>query len=190
MRLQERYQKEVAPKLKKDLKLKNVLESPGIEKVVVNVGVGKWVTKDTTRREEVLKKVSEDLKLITGQKPQIRPAKKSISGFSVREGMPVGLKVTLRGKRMYDFLEKMIHVVFPRVRDFQGVKETMVDKSGNITVGITEQLVFPEISADNTDFFFGMEVTVTTSAKNKEEGLALLREIGFPLTSKTNKKKK
>jgi len=184
MGLQEKYRKEIMPSLKKELDIKNDFECPGLEKVVINVGIGNWVTKDTTRREDVIKKISEDLKRITGQKPQIRPARKSISGFSVREGMPVGLRVTLRGKRMYDFLERLINIVFPRVRDFQGVKLSSIDESGNITVGISEQLVFPEISADDTDFFFGMEITVANSAKNREEGEALLRKMGFPLQKK------
>jgi large subunit ribosomal protein L5 len=184
MRLKEKYKKEVAPELKKEFSLKSDLQCPKIEKVVVNVGIGKWVTKDSSRRDDVLKKVSADLKTITGQKAQIRPAKQSISGFSLREGMPVGLRVTLRGERMYSFLERLIHVVFPRVRDFQGIKMSSIDKCGNLTVGLSEQLVFPEISADDTDFFFGMEITVVTSTKEKEEGEALLRKIGIPLEKK------
>jgi len=185
--LQEKYKKEILPDLKKQLNVKNVLECPRLEKIVVNVGIGRWVTKDSSRRDEVLKKVSEDLKLITGQKPQIRPAKKSVSGFSLREGMPVGLRVTVRGRRMYHFMERLIHVVFPRIRDFQGIKETSIDKAGNLTVGIDEQLVFPEISGDDTDFFFGMEITIVTSAKNKEEGLMLLKKLGVPLKQENKK---
>jgi large subunit ribosomal protein L5 len=185
--LKEKYKKEIIPELKKELGLKNNFQCPGIKKIVVNVGVGNWVTKDTTRRKEVLEKVSEDLKIITGQKPQIRPAKKSISGFSLREGMPIGLRVTLRGERMYSFAERLIHVVFPRVRDFQGVKLSSIDSSGNLTVGFEEQLVFPEISADNTDFFFGLEVTIVTSARSKEEGVALLKKIGVPLKKEESK---
>ncbi len=182
--LKEKYKKDIAPELKKELGLKSDLQCPKVEKVVVNVGIGKWVTKDSSRRDEVLKKVSEDLRIITGQKPQIRPAKQSVAGFSLREGMPVGLRVTLRGERMYNFLERLIHVVFPRVRDFQGIKVSSIDKCGNLTVGLSEQLVFPEISADDTDFFFGLEITVVTSTTNKEEGTALLRKIGIPLEKK------
>ncbi len=178
--LKEKYQKEIVPELKKEFELKNSLECPKVKKVVLNVGIGNWVTKDASRKEEVLKKVSEDLKMITGQKPQPAPAKKSISGFSVREGTPVGLKVTLRRDRMYNFIDRLVHIVFPRVRDFQGVKRTSVDKSGNLTIGLKEQVVFPEIYADDTDFFFGVEVTITTSAKNKEEGVALLNKMGIP----------
>ncbi len=178
--LKEKYNKEIVPKLKKEMGLKSVLECPRVTKVVVNVGVGKWITKDTARKQEVLKKVSQDLSLITGQRPQERPAKKSISGFSLREGMPVGLRVTLRGKKMYDFLERLTKIVFPRIRDFQGISLSSVDGKGNLTIGVEEQLVFPEISADETDFFFGMEITIVTSAKEKEQGITLLRELGIP----------
>ena len=180
--LREKYKKEIIPELKKDLGLKNVLECPKVEKVVINVGVGRWTTKDTKRKDEVLKLVSDDLMLITGQKPQICPAKKSVSGFSLREGMPVGLKTTLRKKRMYDFLERLINVVLPRIRDFQGVKASSIDKEGNLTIGLPEQLVFPEISGDDTDFFFGMEITITTTAKNRDEGVALLKKMGVPFS--------
>ena len=178
--LKEKYKKEIAPELKKEFNLKNITQCPRLQKVVVNVGIGHWVTKDSSRREEVMGKISEDLKIITGQKPHIRPAKKSVSGFSLREGMPVGLRVTLRGDRMYSFVERLIHVVFPRIRDFQGIKMSSVDKNGNITVGISEQLVFPEISADDTDFFFGMEITIVTSGENKEEGITFFKKIGIP----------
>ncbi len=178
--LKEKFKKEIIPEMKKEFGLKNSLECPKMDKVVLNVGVGRWVTKDSSRKEEVLKKIFEDLKLITGQKPQIMPAKKSVSGFSLREGMPAGVKTTLRGERMYHFIERLVYIVLPRVRDFQGIKKSSVDKSGNLTLGIEEQIVFPEISADDTDFFFGMEVTISTSAKNKEEGLKLLQMIGIP----------
>lgn len=181
LNLQEKYKKEIAPELKKELQLKNLLEVPKIEKIVVNVGVGKIVTKDSGKKDDILKKVSEDLARITGQKAQIRPAKKSVSGFSLRQGMPIGLRVTLRGKRMYQFLERLNNVVFPRVRDFQGIKLSCFDKSGNITIGVQEQLVFPEISADETDFFFGMEITIVTSATEKNSGMLLLRKLGVPL---------
>ncbi len=181
MKLQEKYKKDIIPALKEELALKNKLQCPRVEKIVVNVGIGRWVTKDTNKREEVIKKVSSDIMTITGQKPQIRPAKKSISGFSLRQGMPIGLRVTLRGKRMYDFLDRIINIVFPRVRDFQGINLSSIDSCGNLTVGIKEQIVFPEISADDTDFFFSLEITVVTSSKNKEEGLLLLRKIGMPI---------
>ncbi len=179
--LQEKYKKKIAPELKKELGTRNVLACPKLEKIVVNTGIGNWVTKDSSKKKEVLEKVSHDLALITGQRPQIRPAKKSVSGFELRQGMPAGMKVTLRGKRMYDFLERLISIVFPRTRDFQGIKSSSVDKSGNLTIGIEEQLVFPEISADDTDFFFGIEITAVTSAKTKEEGVLLLKKLGIPL---------
>ena len=180
MNLQSNYKKNIVLELKKELGLKNVLECPRVKKVVVNVGIGQWVAKDSSKREEVVKKVTDDLMMITGQKPQVRPAKQSISGFSLRKGTPIGLRSTLRGKRAYDFLDRLINVVFPRVRDFQGVKMSSVDERGNITVGVTEQLVFPEISADDTDFFFGLEITIATTARNREEGIALLQKMKFP----------
>ncbi len=185
--LREKYKKEIAPNLQKELGLKNFFQCPRLNKVVINVGVGNWTTKDSTRRDEVLKKVSKDLMTITGQKPQICSAKKSISGFNLREKMPIGLKVTLRGERMYDFLERFINIVLPRIRDFQGVKTSSIDKSGNLTIGLQEQLVFPEISADDTDFFFGMEITVVTSTKEKQASIELLKKLGMPF-SKNEKK--
>ncbi len=188
--LKERYKKEIIPELKKELGFDNIFQCPGPEKVVVNVGIGNFVVKDSSRRKEVIKKVKHDLALITGQEPQIRPAKKSVSGFSLREGMPVGVRVTLRGERMYHFLERLINIVFPRIRDFQGIKISSVDSKGNLTVGIHEQLVFPEVPADETDFFFGMEISIATSAKNKEEGVLLLRKMGIPLQNKEEKSKK
>jgi large subunit ribosomal protein L5 len=185
--LREKYNKEITSDLQKELGLKNVLQCPYLKKIVINVGVGNWTTKDSTRRDEVLKKVSNDLMTITGQKPQICPAKKSVSGFSLREKMPVGLKVTLRGERMYDFLERFIHIVLPRIRDFQGIKTSSIDNSGNLTVGLQEQLVFPEISADDTDFFFGMEITVVTSTKEKQASVELLKKLGIPFSKEEKK---
>ncbi len=183
MNLEQEYKEKIIPKLKEKLGLKNPWECPRPEKVVINVGVGKWVGSDASKREEVLKSISEDLSHITGQRPQITKARKSISGFSLREGSPVGLKVTLRGKRMYYFLERLIHLVFPRIRDFQGIKVSSVDKQGNLTVGLEEQLIFPEISPEKTNIFFGMEITITTTARNREEGIELLRNLGVPFAS-------
>ncbi len=178
--LQEKYKKEIIPKLKKDLELKNSMECPCVQKIVINTGTGKIVVKDPAKKDDLLKKIFTDMATISGQKPQIRQAKKSISGFKLREGMPIGARVTLRGERMYDFLERLINVVFPRIRDFKGIKISSIDKSGNITIGIKDQLTFPEISADNTDFFFGMEITIVTSTNNKEKGIKLLKELGIP----------
>ncbi|MCF7845354.1 MAG: 50S ribosomal protein L5 [Candidatus Pacebacteria bacterium] len=178
--LKEKYKKEIIPKLSKEMKLKSSMECPFIEKVVVNVGVGNLAVSDNSKKKELLARISKDISVITGQKPQVRPARKSISGFKLREGMPIGMRVTLRKKRMYDFLEKLINVALPRVRDFKGIKRSSVDGDGNITIGIKEQLVFPEISADDTDLFFGMEITIVTSTKEKEQGIRLLEELGVP----------
>jgi len=181
MTIEEKYKKEVVPALCKKFGLKNTLSCPGISKIVVNTGVGKRTLKDSGKKEEIIKNISEDLKAITGQKPQERMAKKSVSGFSLRKGMIIGLRVTLRGKRMYQFLDKLINVVLPRVRDFQGVNVSSIDSDGNITVGIKEHLVFPEIAPEKAVEFFGMEITIVTTAKSKEEGEELLRHLGFPL---------
>lgn len=181
MTLQEKYRKEVVPNLLKKMEIKNIFSCPKVSKVVINVGIGNRVLKDTSKKEEIIKNISEDLATITGQSPQIRMAKRSVSGFSVRKGMPVGLRVVLRRKKMYGFLEKLINVVFPRVRDFQGVNPSSIDNEGNITVGLSEQLVFPEISPEKVSEFFGMEITIVTTAKDKKEGEELLRQLGFPL---------
>ncbi len=178
--LREKYYKEVVPYLQKELNRKTILACPKVSKIVVNVGTGKRTIKDASKRDQILKSISEDLSLITGQRPQITKAKKSISGFSVREGMPVGLRVTLRGKRMYDFLDRLINIVLPRVRDFRGINISSIDKEGNITLGLVEHTVFPEIAPENISQFFGMEITIATTSKNKEEGEKLLKQLGFP----------
>ena len=154
---------------------KNDLAVPRIEKVIINVGAGK-VLKDP----KFLDKAIESLKLITGQKPLITKAKKSISGFKIREGMAIGLKVTLRGKRMEEFVEKIIHSALPRVRDFKGLSLKSFDDRGNYTIGFKEQIVFPESALQKTDFSHGLEVTVVTTAKSKKESEKLLEFIGFP----------
>ncbi len=178
--LKEKLQKEINPKLKKEMELKSSMECPVIEKIVINSGVGKIAVSDNDKKKELLERISKDISVITGQKPETRPARKSISGFKVREGMPIGYRVTLRGKKMYDFLEKLINVAFPRIRDFKGIRKSSVDEYGNLTIGIKDQLVFPEISPDNTELFFGLEVTIVTSTKDKERGLRLMEEIGVP----------
>ncbi len=182
--LQEKYKNKIFPELKKKFGFKNILDCPRPDKIVVNVGIGQRVVKDPSKRDDLIKKISNDLALITGQKPHIRKARKSISGFSVREKMPVGLRVTLRGKRMNQFLDKLINAVLPRIRDFQGINESSVDGEGNLTIGIKEQLVFPEISSDDVDVFFGMEITIVTTKTNREESLELLKMIGIPFTTK------
>jgi len=173
--LEEKYQKEVAPKLKKELGLTNLLATPRIEKIVVNVGIGD-LSKEKGLREQAIK----DLAAITGQKPSIRPAKISVAGFNLREGMPVGLKVTLRGKKMYSFLQKLFNIVLPRLRDFRGVSEKSFDKEGNYTLGIEEYSVFPEIDLGKTGKPKGLEVTIVTSTKNKSESKKLLVYLGMP----------
>ncbi len=180
--LKEKYNKEVAPKLKEKFGYKSIVAAPCLKKVVVNTSFGRIVS-GKSKQEAVneYKGILEDLALITGQKPILTEAKKSISAFKVREGTPVGAMVTLRKQKMYDILERLIHIVLPRTRDFAGLKPTSVDKEGNLTIGIKEQIVFPEISAERVKKMFGFEITVVTSAKNREEGLELLKSLGFPI---------
>jgi len=175
MRLQELYKKKIVPEMKNKFGYKNNLAVPKLDKVVVNVGLGRF-SKDKTYIDNVV----DSLSRITGQRPVLTKAKKSISAFKVREGNIVGAMVTLRGKRMYDFVEKLIHVSFPRVRDFRGLNRKSVDKQGNLSVGFREHLAFPEIKADEVDKIHGLEVCITTTAQEREEGLELLKLMGFP----------
>ncbi len=175
MSLQKKYQDEIVGKLKDELKLTNVMAVPKVTKVVINVSA-----KEAMSDKKILEAISEQLSIIAGQKPAVRQAKKSIAAFKLREGQPVGVSVTLRGKRMYDFLEKLVGIVFPRVRDFRGVPLTSFDGQGNFSVGFKEQIVFPEIEYSKIDRIRGLEVTITTSAKNDTEGKALLKAIGMP----------
>lgn len=174
-RLKELYLNEVAPALQKKFAYKSVMQLPKIEKVVINMGVGEAV-----QNSKVLENAVEDLTLIAGQKPVITKAKKSIAGFKLREGMPIGVKVTLRGERMYHFLDKLINVALPRVRDFRGVSPKSFDGRGNYTLGLKEQLIFPEISYDKVDKVRGMDVVIVTTAKNDEEARELLTAFGMP----------
>lgn len=178
MRLQEKYKKEIAPKIKEKFGYKNNLESPRLEKVVVNVGFGKH-----SKEKDYIENVKNSLNRITGQKPILSKAKKSISAFKVREGMIIGAMVTLRGKRMYDFIEKLVNISFPRIRDFRGINEKQIDKLGNLTVGFKEHLSFPEIKIDAVDKIHGLEICISTTAKTKEEGLELFKLMGFPFKS-------
>lgn len=178
----EEYRQKIVPRLAKKLGKKNLMAVPRLVKVVINIGIGDLV-KDKGKREKAI----NTLAAITGQKPQIRPAKKSIAEFKVRQGDPVGLRVTLRGKRVYDFVEKLIKVVLPRVRDFQGVKVTSFDKEGNYTLALTEQIIFPEVDYDKIDRVRGMEITFVTNTKDKKEAKALFEEMGMPF-EKENKK--
>jgi large subunit ribosomal protein L5 len=184
MHLKEKYKKEVVPAMKEKFGYKNSLAVPVIEKVVVNTGIGKIVNgKSGKEKDKIIETVSNDLTTICGQKAVRTYAKKSIASFSLREGSPVGLKVTLRGQKMYDFLERLIHIALPRSRDFKGLELKSVDKNGNLTIGLKEHLYFPEVSPEKAKLIFGLEIAVTTNAKNKEKGTELLRLLGFPLKS-------
>ncbi|MBA5729860.1 50S ribosomal protein L5 [Aerococcaceae bacterium INB8] len=174
-RLKQRYNNEITSKLVEQFNYSSVMEVPKIDKIVVNMGVG-----DAVSNAKNLDKAVAELTLLTGQKPVITKAKKSIAGFRLREGMPIGAKVTLRGQRMYDFLDKLITVSLPRVRDFQGVSNKAFDGRGNYTLGVKEQLIFPEINYDNVDKVRGMDIVIVTTANTDEESHALLKELGMP----------
>ncbi|AKP45536.1 MULTISPECIES: 50S ribosomal protein L5 [Bacillus] len=174
-RLKEKYLKEITPALMKKFNYKSVMQVPKIEKVVVNMGVG-----DAVQNAKALDNAVEELSLITGQKPLVTRAKKSIAGFRLREGMPIGAKVTLRGERMYEFLDKLISVSLPRVRDFRGVSKKAFDGRGNYTLGIKEQLIFPEIDYDKVSKVRGMDIVIVTTANTDEEARELLTEFGMP----------
>jgi len=173
--LRERYQKEVAPALMKSLNLTNVMQVPRIKKVVVNVGVG-----EALDNPKALEAAVEDITKITGQKPVITKARKSIAAFKLREGRAIGVKVTLRGERMWDFLDRLMNIALPRVRDFRGVPPDAFDGRGNYTLGLREQLVFPEIDYDKIDKLRGLEISIVTSARTDEEGRQLLKLLGMP----------
>ncbi|OGK19684.1 50S ribosomal protein L5 [Candidatus Roizmanbacteria bacterium RIFCSPHIGHO2_02_FULL_40_13b] len=175
MLFKEYYQKEVAPVLKKDLKLENMFEVPKMKKVVINVGVGEAATD-----KKVLDRVVEDLSIISGQKAVITKARKSVSAFKIRKGLPIGAKVTLRGDRMYFFIEKLIKIVLPRIRDFRGISPRGADGRGNFNLGMTDQTLFPEIEYDKIDRIRGLQITIVTSAKNNSDLIALLTLLGFP----------
>jgi len=176
MSLRDKYVKEVIPKVKQELGLKNDLEVPRLSRIVVNVGIGKIAAE-----EPLVKKVVEDIRKITGQQPVFTVAKKAISGFKVKQGDKVGLKVTLRGKRMWDFLERMIVGALPRIKDFQGIPLANITEVGDCSVGIREHIVFPEINPDETNYVFGLQVNIVTTAKTKAEGIAVLKALGFPV---------
>jgi len=174
-RLKEIYQNELVPKLKEELQLKNVMEVPRVEKVVVNMGLGEAI-----QNVKILESAVEEMSRITGQKAVITRAKKSIAQFKLREEMPIGVMVTLRRDRAYEFLDRLINVALPRVRDFKGVSAKAFDGRGNYTLGIREQLIFPEIDIEKIDKVKGMNVTIVTSARTDEEGRALLTGMGMP----------
>ncbi len=162
-------------KLGTELKIANIMGVPRVEKIVLNVGVG-----EATTNKNVLEKVREQLGLISGQRPVITKARKSISAFRVREGLPIGVKVTLRGKNMYLFLEKLVKIVIPRLRDFRGVSDLNIDQHGNLNLGFNEQTIFPEIDYDKVDKVRGLQITIVTNAKTKEQGKKLFEVIGVP----------
>jgi len=174
-RLKEKYLKEIVPSLQKKYNYKSVMEVPKLEKIVVNIGVG-----DATTNSKLLDAAVNDLELITGQKPVITKARKSIAGFHVREGQSIGCKVTLRGENMYNFLDKLVTIGLPRVRDFRGVSPKAFDGRGNYTLGVKEQLIFSEIEYDNVVKVRGMDIVLVTTAKNDAEALDLLDELGIP----------
>ena len=175
MRLKYKYLEEVAPALMKEYNYKSTMETPKIEKVVINIGVG-----DATKNAKLLEESVAELTAITGQKPVITKAKKSIASFKLREGNPIGCKVTLRGERMYQFLDKLVSVALPRVRDFHGINGNSFDGRGNYTLGVKEQLIFPEINFDKVKKVRGMDIVIVTTAKTDEEGRTLLQLMGMP----------
>ncbi|MBU2563859.1 MAG: 50S ribosomal protein L5 [Candidatus Hydromicrobium sp.] len=174
-RLKEKYKKEIIPKMLKNRKFNNVMELPRINKITVNMGIGSAI-----QNIKELESASQDLAKITGQKPVITKARKSVAGFKLRQGNPIGCMVTLRGKRMYEFLDRLLSIAIPRIRDFRGLSKKSFDGSGNYTIGIKEQLIFPEVEYDSILSVKGMNITITTSAENDDEALFLLEEFGFP----------
>ena len=174
-RLKDRYREEVAPALQERFGIQNPMRIPKLEKIVVNMGVG-----EAAANSKVLDGAMEDLARITGQKAQLRRARKSIAGFKIRDGMPVGARVTLRGERMWEFLDRLVSIALPRVRDFRGISPRSFDGRGNFALGLREQLIFPEISYDSIDATRGMDVAVVTTAETDEEARELLRLLGMP----------
>jgi len=174
-RLAETYRDQIVPKLKADLGIKNVMQVPKITKITVNMGVGEAVAD-----KKVMDAAVADLTKITGQKPQVTKARKAIASFKLRAGLPVGCMVTLRGDRMYEFLDRLINIAMPRIRDFRGVSPRSFDGSGNYSMGVKEQIIFPEIQYDQIDMIRGMDITITTTATDNKQGRALLEAFNFP----------
>ncbi len=182
MNLKTKYQKEIIPQLKEKFSFPNIFLVPKFKKVVINVSFGR-----RNKDKPYIDNIEKTLTRISGQKPVFTKAKKSISSFKVREGMIIGAMVTLRGDRMYDFLDKLINISFPRVRDFRGISEKSVDRQGNLTIGFKENSVFPEVKVDDINNIHGLEVTIASSARNREEGLELFRLAGFPFKKEEKK---
>jgi len=174
-RLYKKYIKEIVPALKTELGFKNIMEVPKMKKVVLNVGYGRNI-----KEQGFVENVENTLRAITGQKPVHNKARRSISNFKIREGMNIGVSITVRGKRMYDFIDKLVSVALPRVRDFRGISSKSFDKQGNYTLGLKEHIAFPEIKSDAVDKIHGLQIIINTTAKNREHGLKLLEKIGFP----------
>ncbi len=166
---------EVREKIKKELGITNSFAVPRVTKIVVNVGVGEAV-----KNKKVLGEVEKELALITGQKPILTKARKSVSSFKIRKGMPIGVKVTLRGKKMYHFLEKLVKIIIPRIKDFRGISLSSLDNTGNLNIGFAEQIIFPEVDYDSIDRVRGLQVTIVTTARTKEEGKVLFEKLGIP----------
>jgi len=180
-RLKQRYDAEVRTQLKAELNLRNIMQVPRLEKIIINMGVGK-----ATQQQSLIEGAQRDLEVIAGQKPVVTRAKKSIAGFKLREGMAIGVKVTLRGDRAWEFLDRLISLAIPRIRDFRGLSTRSFDGRGNYTFGVTEQLIFPEIDYDKIDTIRGMDITIVTSARTDEEGRTFLRAFGFPFRQETS----
>jgi large subunit ribosomal protein L5 len=175
-KLQEKYKKEVISAMKEKFGYKNNLSVPRIEKVTINTGIGKFM-----QDEKAIEEIVNDLMLISGQKPVFTQAKKAIAGFKIRKGLMVGLMVTLRGRRAFDFAQRLISLALPRSRDFRGIEQKSIDTHGNLNIGLKEQIIFPEISNENIRNIFGMQITLKTTAKTHEEGVELFKLMGFPI---------
>ena len=178
-RLKTRYREEIIPALQSEFDIQNVMQVPGLVKIVVNMGVG-----EAARDSKLIEGAVRDLTAITGQKPQVTRARKSIAQFKLREGMPIGAHVTLRGDRMWEFADRLLSLALPRIRDFRGLSDRQFDGRGNYTFGLTEQVMFHEIDQDRIDRSRGMDITVVTTATNDDEGRALLRQLGFPFATR------
>jgi len=174
-RLKQRYQQEVAPAIAKEFGISNPMAVPRLEKIVINMGMGEAIS-----NAKILDTAADELRAVTGQKPVITKAKKSIASFKLRQGMPIGVMVTLRGDRMYEFLDRLVSIALPRVRDFRGVSPKAFDGRGNYTIGVREQLIFPEIDYAKVEKTKGMNISITTTAKTDAEGVALLKHLGMP----------
>ena len=182
LQLQNKYRKEVIPVMMKEFGYRSTMAVPKIEKVVINTGFGRLVVgKTNDEQKKIQEAILNDLAQISGQRPILTRAKKSISAFKIRKGMALGAQVTLRGKRMLDFLERLVYIALPRSRDFQGIDQKSFDKKGNLTIAIKEHITFPEVSPEKVKQIFGFEVTIVTTAKNRGEGIKLLKLMGFPI---------